>query len=254
MFQNKKIIAFDLDGTLSMSKCPITEDMAHLLEELAKQKIVVIISGGTFKQFNTQFLPSFKNDNFSSSFVKNLILLPASGSQRYEYNLEKKEWELTDQEVFSNDIKEKAKKILKEIIDSELYDIPKNPVGEYIEDRLTQLSISMLGQEAPIEQKELWDPDQKKRQKIKIILDKELPETSIIIGGTTTIDILPKGFSKAVGLLKLLDKLGLGKEDMLFIGNAIFSGGNDYSVYEIKMDTIQVSGPKETALYIKGLL
>ncbi|MEI6580707.1 MAG: HAD-IIB family hydrolase [bacterium] len=252
MLQNKKIIAFDLDGTLAVSKRPITEEMAHLVEDLAKNKIVVIISGGTFKQFNTQFLPVFSKDGFSSSFVKNLILLPTSGSQRYEYDLEKKEWVLTDMEPFKDEIKEKAKKILKEIIESGLYDIPKNPVGEYIEDRLTQLSISALGQEAPIEQKKLWDPDQKKRQKIKVILERELPETSIIIGGTTTIDILTKGFTKAVGLLRLLDKLGLKKEDMLFVGDAIFPGGNDYSAYEVGMDTVQVTGPEETARHIKG--
>lgn len=251
MFKNKKIIAFDLDGTLAVSKRPITEDMARLVEELAKQKIVVIISGGTFKQFNTQFLPAFNKEGFSPSFVKNLILLPTSGSQRYEYDLEKKEWIMTDMEPFPEEVKERAKKVLKEIIDSGLYGIPKDPVGEYIEDRVTQLSISALGQEAPIEQKKLWDPDQKKRQKIKMILDKELPETSIIIGGTTTIDILTKDFTKAVGLSRLINKLSLKKEDILFVGDAIFPGGNDYSAYEAGMDTIQVSGPEESASYIK---
>jgi phosphomannomutase len=251
MLQNKKIIAFDLDGTLAVSKRPITEEMAHLVEELAKQKIVVIISGGTFKQFNTQFLPAFNKEGFSPSFVKNLILLPTSGSQRYEYDLEKKDWILTDLEPFPDEIKEKTKRILKEIIDSGLYDIPNNPIGEHIEDRITQLSISALGQDAPIEEKKLWDPDQKKRQKIKLVLDKELPETSIIIGGTTTIDILTKDFTKAVGLFRLLDKLGLKKEDMLFVGDAIFPGGNDYSAYEAGIDTVQISGPEETSSYIK---
>ena len=251
MIENKKIIAFDLDGTLSVSKRPVAEDVAQLVEALAKQIPVAIISGGTFKQFNTQFLPAFHKNGFDESFVKNLILLPTSGSQRYEYNLEKKEWVITDLEPFPEEIKDKAKKILKEVIESGKYDIPENPIGEYVEDRLTQLSISALGQDAPIEQKKLWDPDQKKRQKIKMVLDKELPEVSIIIGGTTTIDILNKGFDKGVGLLRLLDKLGLKKEDMLFVGDAIFPGGNDYAPKEIGMDTVQVSGPDEAAKYIK---
>lgn len=251
MVKNKKIIAFDLDGTLSVSKRPVTEEMAHLVEELAKKIPVVIISGGTFNQFNTQFLPAFNREEFNESFVKNLFLLPTSGSQRYEYNLEKKEWVMTDIEPFSEDVKNKAKKILKDIIDSGTYDIPKNPIGEYVEDRITQLSISALGQEAPIEKKKLWDPDQKKRQKIKEILDKELPDTSIIIGGTTTIDILPKGFTKATGLIRLLDRMGLKKEDMLFVGDAIFPGGNDYAPKEVGMDTISIKGPEDTAKLIK---
>jgi HAD superfamily hydrolase (TIGR01484 family) len=248
---SKKIIAFDLDGTLAESKRPITEEMAKLVEELAKEKIVAIISGGTFKQFNTQFLPAFSQEDLSSPFIKNLILLPTSGSQRYEYNFDRKEWSLTDIELFPENVKQKARKILKGMIDSGLYDIPQNPTGEYIEDRLTQLSISALGQEAPIEQKKLWDPDQKKRQKMKAVLDKELPETSIIIGGTTTIDILPKGFDKATGLKRLLEKLEMVIGDMVFVGDAIFPGGNDYSAKEAGIESIKVSGPNETKETIK---
>jgi len=248
---NKKIIAFDLDGTLAESKRPITGEMAKLVEELIKEKIVVIISGGTFKQFNTQFLPSLDKVCFESSDIKNLILLPTSGSQRYEYDLEKKEWILTDIELFPENLKEKAKTVLKGMIDSKLYDIPDNPIGEYIEDRMTQLSISALGQEAPIEQKKLWDPDQKKRQKMKEVLDKELPEVTIAIGGTTTIDILPKGFDKAKGLTRLLDKIGMKIDDMVFVGDAIFPGGNDYSACEAGIECVKITGPDETKEVIK---
>lgn len=248
---SKKIITFDLDGTLAESKRPITKEMADLIEKLTKEKIVVVISGGTIKQFNTQFLPAFNKQDLASPYIKNLILLPTSGSQRYEYDQERSEWKLTDIEMFPEEIKEKARKILEKIIDEGEYGIPKNPIGDYIEDRITQLSISALGQEAPIEQKKLWDPDQKKRQKIKLVLDKELPETSIIIGGTTTIDILPKGFDKAKGLKRLLQKLGMTIDDMIFIGDAIFPGGNDYSAYEAGIESIKVSGPTETKEIIK---
>ena len=86
---------------------------------------------------------------------------------------------------------------------------------------------------------------------MKAVLDKELPETSIIIGGTTTIDILPKGFDKATGLKRLLEKLGMTIDDMVFIGDAIFPGGNDYSASEAGIESIKVSGPEETKETIK---
>jgi len=251
---NKKIISFDLDGTLAVSKRPMKEEMAKLIGRLIKEKIVVIISGGKFEQFDTQFLTAFDQSDLSSEFIKNLILLPTSGSQRYEFNTEKNEWHLMDIELFPEEIKNKAKKTLEEIINSGLYDIPKNPKGDYIEDRLTQLSISALGQLAPIEEKKLWDPDQKKRLKIKEVLDKELPETSIIIGGTTTIDILPKGFDKAKGLIRLLEKLEMTIEDMIFVGDSIFPGGNDYSAYEAGIECIKVNGPEESEILIKKWL
>ncbi len=251
MLPDKKIVAFDLDGTLTVSKSPITPEMASLVKELAKQKMVVVISGGNFKQFQTQLLPPFYDDGSSSSLFHNLKLLPTSGSQRYEYDVELKDWQMTDKEPLSEEVKGRVKKLLQGIIDSGLYDIPPNPTGAIIEDRDTQISFSALGQQAPIEEKKLWDPDQKKRQKIKAEIEPKIPEATIAIGGTTTLDILQKGFNKAVGLERLLNKLSLGKSDMIFVGDALFPGGNDYSVYEAGIETIAVKGPEETAEIIQ---
>jgi len=252
MIKNKKIIAFDLDGTLAVSKRPITEEMAILVKELTKQKIVVVTSGGSFKQFMTQFLPPFLNDKSFDPFIHNLKILPTSGSQRYEYDVEKREWILTDKEPLDKNVKERAIKLLQYVIDSSQYEIPPNPIGDIIEDRDTQVTFTPNGQQAPIEIKRLWDPDRKKREKIKALIAPQLPEVDILINGSSSIDILPKGFTKATGLMRLLDKLGLKKEDMLFIGDAIFPGGNDYAPKEIGMDTIQVSGPEEVAKYLRG--
>src|SRR3989344_807686 len=86
MFSFKKIIAFDLDGTLSVSKSQMTKDMALLVLRLMEQKTVVVISGGMFDQFKNQFLSEFEKINPPSYLLKNVILLPTSGSQRYEYD------------------------------------------------------------------------------------------------------------------------------------------------------------------------
>ena len=254
MLPDKKIIAFDLDGTLAPSKSSMTQKMGDLLKLLLQQKIVVVISGGSFKQFQTQFLSPFHNDDSITPIMNRLILLPTSGSQSYEYDPSKREWQLTYKKILPSDIKEKARKLLQKIIDSGLYNIPKKPKGDIIEDRETQLSFSALGQLAPISEKEIWDPDQKKRQKIKAEIEHKIPEATIRIGGTTTLDILPKGFDKAVGLQILLDKMGLHKSDILFVGDALFPGGNDHSVYEAGIETIAVKGPKDTELIIKDWL
>lgn len=251
MLQNKKVVSFDLDGTLAVSKTPITEQMANLIKLLARQKMVVVISGGSFKQFKTQFLPPFHNDESMDSFIHNLILLPTSGSQRYEYNKIKKDWERTDYEPLSEDVKDRVKKLLQEVIDSNLYDIPKNPIGNIIEDRDTQITFTPNGQQAPIEVKRLWDPSREKREKIKASIAPQLPEVDLLINGSSSIDILTKGFNKAVGIQRLLDKLNLTKTEIVFVGDAIFPGGNDYSVYEAGIDTIAVKDPEETAKIIK---
>ncbi|MCX6754510.1 MAG: HAD-IIB family hydrolase [Candidatus Nomurabacteria bacterium] len=251
---NKKIIAFDLDGTLAESKQHLEGDMSELICLLAKEKIVVIITGGSFEQFKKQFLPFLKiSDNDEFIVYKNLILLSTSGSQRYQYDEKSKDWIMTDIKEFPEGVKNDVIKSLNNIISSSNYDIGSVVEGDMvIEDRLTQITMSALGQHAPIELKKLWDPEQVKRQEIKRLLESELPDVSIIIGGTTSLDILPKGFDKAKGLIRLLNKLEMTKEDMIFMGDAIFPGGNDYSVYEAGIESIKVSGPIESKEIIKN--
>lgn len=254
MLPNKKIIAFDVDGTLTASKTLITESMANLIKKLVKQKMVIAIAGGSFHQLETQFLPPFLHDESMMPFIHNFTLLPTSGSQRYEYDEIKKEWILTDKEALPSEAKIRAIKLLQEIIDSNLYEIPPNPIGNIIEDRDTQITFTPNGQQAPVELKLRFDPDRKKREKIKAMLEPKLPEVSILINGTSSIDILPNGFNKAVGLMRFLNKMGLKKSDVIFVGDGLFPGGNDYSVFEAGFETIAVRGPEETALLIKKWL
>jgi len=251
---SKKIVAFDLDGTLAESKQHLENDVSELLCSLAKEKIVVIITGGSFEQFKKQFLPYFKPRAEDEELIyKNLILLPTSGSQRYQFDEKTKDWIMTDIEEFPGNTKKEVMKALNEIISSGKYGIaPAIEGDEIIEDRLTQISMSALGQHAPIDLKKIWDPDQVKRQEIKKILESKLSDVSIIIGGTTTLDILAKDFNKAKGLIRLLNKLNLTIDDMVFIGDAIFPGGNDYSAYEAGIESIRVSGPSESKEIIQG--
>jgi hypothetical protein len=254
MLPDKKIIAFDVDGTLTASKTLITDSMANFIKELVKQKMVIAIAGGAFKQMQTQFLPPFLHDESMMPFIHNFTLLPTSGSQRYEYDEEKKEWIMTDKEPLDNKVKEKAIKLLQEVISNPIYEIPPNPIGNIIEDRDTQITFTPNGQQAPVELKLRFDPDRKKREKIKAFLEPQLPEVSILINGTSSIDILPKGFNKAVGLMRFLDKAGFNKSEVIFVGDGLFPGGNDYSVYEAGFDTIAVKNPEETEVIIKTWL
>jgi len=254
MLPDKKIIAFDIDGTLTASKTLITESMANLIKELVKKRMVIAIAGGSFKQMETQFLPPFLHDDSMMPFIHNFTFLPTSGSQRYEYSETKKEWVLVDKESLPGKVKEKAIKLLQEVIDNPIYGIPPNPIGNIIEDRDTQITFTPNGQQAPVEIKLQFDPDRKKREKIKAFLEPKLPEVSILINGTSSIDILSKGFNKAVGLMRFLDKAGFKKSDVIFVGDGLFPGGNDYSVYEAGFDTIAVKNPEETGVIIKTWL
>ena len=125
---------------------------------------------------------------------------------------------------------------------------PQKTWGERIEDRGSQITFSALGQQAPLVEKEKWDPDFAKRRVIQADLRQRLPDLSINMGGSTSIDITQKGVDKAYGLKKLRDASGIALEAMMFIGDAIFPGGNDYPAKELGLDTVKVRDPDENVV------
>jgi phosphomannomutase len=238
-----KIVAFDLDGTLAESKQPLSEDMKNLLKRLSKLVKIAIISGASFAQLRKQVVPE-----------KNFILLPVNGSQCYEYA--NGDWKLTDEELFPEDIKKNVIDELEKIINDSRFNIPDSEeiFGEYIDDRGTQITLSAMGQEAPISEKEIWDPDQKKRLEIREEILKKIKDVDVSIAGMTSIDILPRGRDKAHGLIKLLDRYWMKKKEMIFIGDAVFPGGNDFSPQQAHIKTIKVKDPHTTAEVIKRFI
>ena len=89
---------------------------------------------------------------------------------------------------------------------------------------------------------------------MKAALDQLLPEFSIRVGGTTSVDITRLGIDKAYGIRKLRDVPGVSMGEMIFIGDAVFPGGNDYPAKEAGVVTIQVRDPNETKRLIEAII
>ncbi len=242
----KKLIVFDLDGTLAESKSPLSDEMSTLVGALLRTIKVAIISGGDWPQFQKQVLSNLVHDKY----LKNLFLLPACGTKFYVYN---SGWEKRYSEDFSEDEKKKIILSLNKAV--ALSGLKTNDHwGDPIEDRGSQITFSALGQQAPLEEKKTWDPDFTKRQKIKEILDTSIPEFSVRLGGTTSIDITKPGIDKAYGIRKLWDTLGITLTEMIFIGDALFPGGNDYPAKEAGVTSIQVGDPEQTKRVIETII
>jgi len=111
-----------------------------------------------------------------------------------------------------------------------------------------------LGQQAPLAEKEKWDPDFAKRKKITAILKALIPEFSVRMGGATSIDVTKPGIDKAYGIAKLKDVLHLSLQEMAYIGDALFPGGNDYPAEQAGVVSIPVEGPKDTNLAITTII
>jgi phosphomannomutase len=126
--------------------------------------------------------------------------------------------------------------------------------GETIEDRGSQITYFALGQQAALAEKNKWDPDITKRQKIKSIVDTLVPEFSVRIGGATSIDITQPGMDKAYGIGKLRKILGISLNEMIFVGDALFVGGNDYPAEQAAVISISVRNPDETKRVIEAII
>jgi HAD superfamily hydrolase (TIGR01484 family) len=242
----KKLIVFDLDGTLAASKSPLDAEMSSLLHDLLSIVKVAVISGGAWLQFQKQMLSNLPQDNR----LVNLSLLPTCGTKFFQYA---EDWKLLYSEDFTANEKEKIVSSLKKAI--EIAGFPAERTwGETIEDRGSQVTYSALGQLAPLEEKSKWDSDFAKRKKIKAILDTLIPEFSVRMGGATSIDVTKPGIDKAYGIKKLRDILGISLKEMIYVGDALFPGGNDYPAEQAGVVSIPVQGPSETKRVIEAII
>ncbi|MDP3727468.1 MAG: HAD-IIB family hydrolase [bacterium] len=248
-FRNKKLIVFDMDGTLTPSKEPIRRDMAQLLKKLLERKRIAVIGGGRYEQFRRQFIGKAK---FPRELASRLYLFPTSAAAFYRW---KNGW----REVYARELPAAAKKRIfaafREVFRKTGYRHPEKVYGRIIEDRGTQVTFSAVGQEAPIPVKERWRrKNDRLRVRLAKLLAKKLPELEVRTGGLTSIDVTRKGLDKAYGIRQMEKILGVRIGDMLFVGDRIFPGGNDYAVVRTGVNYVKVRGPEEAAKVIRFLL
>ena len=242
----KKLIVFDLDGTLAESKSSLDAEMSRLLGDLLGIVKAAVISGGDWPQFEKQVLSHLPHD----ASLANLSILPTCGTKFFRYA---GDWKKIYSEDFTASEKEKIVGSLKKAVEQAGFQA-KKVWGEVIEDRGSQITFSALGQQAPLEEKKKWDSDFAKRKKIKAILDTLIPEFSVRMGGATSIDVTKPGIDKAYGVRKLRDVLGISLKEMIFIGDALFAGGNDYPAEQAGVVSIPVQGPHETKRVVETII
>ena len=251
----RRVIAFDLDGTLAPSKSLLPDRMSIVLSDLLGKYEVLVMSGGRFEQFEKQLLANLK---IEPEKLAKLHLMPTCVTRYYRFR--NNGWQKQYAEDLSGTEKAKIVQELNKAV-AHFGLSTKKTYGPTIEDRESQISWSALGQdivevlgEEGIKLKEAWDPDMSKKLTLVNYLTPLLPEFEVRAGGSTTVDITKKGIDKAYGMKKMLDMLKLSKDDVLFIGDRLEEGGNDYPVKAMGIDCMQISDWQETALVIEAVL
>jgi HAD superfamily hydrolase (TIGR01484 family) len=242
----KRLIAFDLDGTLAASKQPLADEMAAALARLLQVADVAVISGGDWPQFQRQIVDRLA----AGTRREGLWLMPATGTKLYRYE---GRWHRVYAELFDAADKARIHAAFDEALKAD--PLPAEQLwGERLEDRGSQFTFSGLGQHAPIAAKAKWDPDHAKRTALQAELQRRLPDLSIRLGGTTSIDVTRPGVDKAHALRRLAEESGVPIADMLFLGDALYAGGNDEPALATGVDAIQVRDPQETRTAIDAVV
>ena len=251
----KKLIAFDLDGTLAPSKSHFDNRMVTLFNRLLENFDVCVISGAKYELFQTQFLTQITSD---PALLGRLHLLPTTGTRYYRFV--DGNWQQQYAEDFTPGDKTKIIKALEDGW-AEAGEPIRKTYGPTIEDRESQITLSPLGQEVVamlgdegVRVKESWDPDMQKRMKVRDVVAQRLPDFSVNVAGLTSIDVTIPGVDKAYGINKLMEQTGFAKEDILFMGDKIMPGGNDYPVQQMGIDCIAVERWEDTAYAIEGIV
>lgn len=251
-----KLIIFDLDGTLAESKQPITTEMAELVAKILTKTRVAIISGGALSQFLKQVVAMLPMD----ANLANLYLLPTSGAALYEFNTSTSlsagnNWKKIYEERLSEKEAHTIETMMRAVAEETgVINFREQSWGERIEYRGGQVTISALGQQAPLKLKKDWDPDHAKRHTLRDALAELLPRYSVSIGGATSIDVTRRGVDKAYGIHKLCERLGIDESDAFYVGDELESGGNDEAVYKTSVQTKSVASPSDTERLIESLL
>lgn len=219
-----KHLFFDMDQTVAPSRQPILPEMYEMLNDLPQT--IVIVSGQEVSKIGWQSnnLPAYtlgQNGNHATDIENNEL------------------WNLQLDEAHRQEIMRHIEAIV-DILDHDL-----NHDWNPIEDRGAQVTFSPIGNTAPVEHKQNYDPDRKKREELMRRVPFESLELVVKIGGSTSLDYIHKDRHKGANVQRLIDLMGWDKDDCVYFGDGLYPGGNDEAVIGV-IETIPVKDHLDT--------
>lgn len=237
-----KHVFFDLDNTLMLSRTVMAPEHQSLFRKLCDEKDVIVVSGAQASQIKAQ-IP----DSIGAQFY----ILAQTGNQALGKDGAKL-WE----EAFSKEQTDTAISFI-DAIKTELNLVVKDP-NDLIELRGSQISYSPIGHHEQLEKKYAFDPDQSMRRGVIAKHAGEVEKLhavgiDVVPGGTTCFDFFLAGKNKGYNVARLIEREEWNKEDTVYVGDALFPGGNDETVVGV-VPTQAVKDPHETFDWISKLL
>lgn len=232
---------FDLDNTLTRSKSHIAPEHKPILRKLMERADVVVVSGHPERDIRSHL------EDIGGYYILgqngNVAQMP-DGKMLWQRKLSDKQvaaiYRFTD----------KARKRLAYKVRDE---------NDIVENRGAQIAFSLIGHHENQDVKDAFDPDHAKRKRLledlrdDVAKLREKYNVEILIAGTTNLDIIEKGKNKGYNIAEFIKTLGWKKEDCIYVGDALFKGGNDETVIGV-IPTKAVKDYRETYEYLSSIL
>ncbi|WP_420829250.1 HAD family hydrolase [Bifidobacterium simiiventris] len=252
LVRDMRAVAFDLDNTLASSKQPMSAAMTDRFAELTHRTTVAVITGGRYELVVSQVLDAIGGRADRSR----MHLMPTGGSRYYRWHVDDDgcgRWKC----VYAHDLSETDRRAAAASVETRARELglwETRVWGERIEDRGSQLTFSALGQQAPETAKRSWDPDDKKKRMLVAAVSRDLPHLKVRSGGYTSIDISLPGMDKSFAVHELARVLGVEVGGIVFVGDRMNPGGNDYPAAEAGAYAVRVGSPDDTLRFLERLL
>ena len=240
MDKNKiKIVAMDLDGTLTQHKQPLDEVHKEALNKLSqKYKLLMVGAGQVVRIFNQM-------EHFPIDIIGNY------GLQYGIYNEKTNNIDIVRDLQFPVD-KESVERRVTYLREKFGY---TDFVGNNVEFHPSGcLTFPLLGTDAKSEDKLAFDPDRAKRRKIYDEVVETFSDYTVFVGGSSSFDMAPMPYNKYYALDLYCKEHNLKHDEVVYIGDDYGLGGNDESVYKSDFPYLTIDDYRDFPEVIKTIL
>lgn len=239
MYNDIKLIAMDLDGTLTQHKTPLSHAHRELLTRLSqKYRLLMVGAGQVMRIFNQM-------DGFPIDIIGNY------GMQYGKYNMESRKIDIIKDVTLPCDKDEVSRRIT---LLREKYNFMEY-AGESVEYHPSGcVTFPIIGTKAKQEDKLSFDPDRRKRREIYPDVVNTFKEYCVFVGGSSSFDMAPKPYNKYFALDLYCRENGFDHKEVVYIGDDYGTGGNDESIYLSDFNYITIDNYEDFAKIIKPLL
>ena len=223
----KRLICFDLDGTLTQHRSKLEEENRALLEALQKKYKLLMVGAGGAERIYEQ-MGQFPIDIVANYGMQESKMVDG------KFTIVRADISKTDRQYFIDTIDYLRKK----------YGYTEYK-GESVEFHSTgMVTFPLLGTKADIADKLAFDPTREKRKVLYPEVLQLFPDYAVYIGGSSSFDFTQKQYNKYDAIMTYAKENGYEKEEILYVGDDFGDGGGDSHVRIFGMDYVMIDDYK----------